>query len=1115
MYNLASLQYLGSLVSGRRVLVVGMAPEPAEHARELGARKVCIATSRQHAEAFSHPEIEVLVTDLDRMELRSSAFDVAMVFDLPSMADPSAVLSEAMRVVGLKGHVVVALRNPACEAGLSKQRLTTTIDYYQLYEMLAGLFPSVQMVGQSPFVGYAVADLGFDGPELPVSFDGSLLGDSAEEIEWFLAVCGQVPAVLDPYLVVQVPLAELSLDNKDALENQAAMERLEQELKAARLELSTRGVKIESLQKDLEQELMASEAARARGVELAKQLDDERKAKQRAEIESEYSRRSQTMEKPQDPEWFPRVRQAEERAKVAENARDELVLRLRSDAAELERLRKAQEEHEAKSRKVAAQHEELSKRAVAAEKELAELKTKLSATANRDEPARAEQLAAMRQAQERARSAEASRDALLEQMRADAAELDRIRQRYDELRDKSKRAEQDKAAATQLAEEEKAKTTRLEAELEQARQQLAQSQQQLAQSQQQLAQSQQQLESNQASALRALPSEADTDELQTARLECAQLEERLAQVAAQKVAAQIELERQTFLVRDMSLELRRIGDAASSAHSSNQVEMDERTEQEMARLRGALSGQHRARVEAELEAATLQMEMDRLQMELLARDAELEGLRRMGKLALPVGPGLFERDQRIAELETELQSAKWRASELEARSAELARQISSAIPSDAALEKALVEERDAAIVQCKNLEKELVLVRTEKQHLAQTLASAERANHRLEQEVDSRRAREERLCEAHETCRARIESLEQEISASAKQRRDLENELARLQESLDAIDHGRLSEEEIAGAALREGQLTEHISRLEAELAAAIERQDEGEAARQLNAEKLRLELLTEFQEETRLAEQQSRQQMDELETVISDLKARLVQQDEWSHDAGADAARLSGELSELADQCAALEREMRERLASEAAMERTLLVLRQDALSAWRRSGSGDRGSERNELNQRLARLEFEKKALASAVAQTQEQISEAEDKVLAARRARAATSEKLADALSELEALGLRSTDPATVEAELAKQREEIQTLSIELAQATQRANEKEALVTSLCEQLEEREQRSARLEKEVAQLIEATKEHESDIAAWEMELKFRNARITQLETELNQLQNSEARG
>jgi hypothetical protein len=1141
MHNLASLQYLGSLVVGRRVLIVGMAEEAADHARELGARRVCIATSREQAESSARRDLEILATELERMELRSGLFDVALVLDLPSLADPSAVLSEAMRVVGLKGHVVVLLRNPSCEKALSAAH-AAPLDYYQAYDMLTGLFPSVQMVGQSPFVGYAVADLSFDGTELPVSFDGTLLGDSAEEIEWFLAVCGQVPALLDPYTVVQVPLSGLSLSNPADREAAAAAAQFEQELKVARLELSTRGVKIESLQKEIERELMASEAARARGVELAKQLDEERKAKQRAEIEGQYSRRSQTFDKPQDPDAFSRQRQAEERAKVAENARDELVLRLRADAAELERLRRAQEEHETKSRRTASQLEDLSRKASSAEKELAELRNKLAATTKRDEPARAEHVAALRQAEERARSAEASRDALLEQMRADAAELERLRHRYDEQREKGKRGEQEKSQAIQAAEELRSRLMQLEAELKA---------------------SQEALEQTKTEAAKAPVPQTDTDELGTARAECADLERRLAEVAANRTATQLELERQTALVRDMAVDLRRARESAPST-SLNTAATNDAVEQEMARLRGALSGQRRARVEAELAAATLQLERDRVQMELLSRDTELVALRQGGREAPIASAALTERDHRIAELESELQAAKWHAAELEARNADLSRRTTSPSTTNVPPPSEVLSERDTALLLCRNLEREMEQARSEQQKQSVALSTADRCINRLEQDLDSHRAREQRLSQIHETCKARIEALEKDVSAGAELRRVLENELAQLQERLASTTAHRTEPQNVAS---QEPMLKERIARLESELAAAGDEQSRVQTARSAAQIDLRREVLAELRVEQRLAEEQSHQKVAELEMTIIELREKLRQQDEWSHNAGADAARLSGDLSELAAQCDAMERDLRERLACEAALERTLLVLRQDAISAWsttaRSEESAARGRcaptredraawldeqlgkekerggslmreltlvsgrckelsqalaevhlERDSLRHRLTQLELERQSSCATADRVRAQLGETEEKLAAAQRARAATSEELAETLAELD-VQKRASRPALAEADFNARQEELQDMSSQLAEGTLLSGEKESLIASLTEQLEEREQRAARLEREVAHLIEIAKEHESDIAAWEMELKFRNARIAQLEYELNRLQGEEAHG
>ena len=115
----------------------------------------------------------------------------------------------------------------------------------------------------------------------------------------------------------------------------AEIEKLTRSLQESKLELGSRGVRIESLEKDLENELRQSEAARARAVQVSKELDEERKASQRKTIEEQYSKRSQGMELQSSVKDLTlQLKQAEERANAAEASRDNIVDRMRADGAE-------------------------------------------------------------------------------------------------------------------------------------------------------------------------------------------------------------------------------------------------------------------------------------------------------------------------------------------------------------------------------------------------------------------------------------------------------------------------------------------------------------------------------------------------------------------------------------------------------------------------------------------------------------------------------------------------------------------------------------------------------------------------------------------------------------
>jgi chromosome segregation ATPase len=210
--------------------------------------------------------------------------------------------------------------------------------YYELFDLVSLQFPVVRMIGQAPFVGYTLADFAA-GSDPDVSVDTSLL-DVTEEPEWFIAVASERPVVLEPFMVVELPFAEvgeglrapeargappaerLALADAEArvaalsaeldklrerrredvrqveaqeaqaarassrvLELEGEMEATGQRFKDAELRAGDAHVRAERLThqiRDMEEELRHQ---RDRATRLSKQLDDEKKSRTRAEVE--------------------------------------------------------------------------------------------------------------------------------------------------------------------------------------------------------------------------------------------------------------------------------------------------------------------------------------------------------------------------------------------------------------------------------------------------------------------------------------------------------------------------------------------------------------------------------------------------------------------------------------------------------------------------------------------------------------------------------------------------------------------------------------------------------------------------------------------------------------
>jgi len=247
-------------------------------------------------------------------------------------------------VVAPNARTGARLLVPEAPAGATP-RSSAPPGYYELYDLVSLQFPKVRMVGQAPFVGYTVADFA-PGSEPEVSVDTSLL-TASEEPEYFIAVAGERTVTLEAYTVIELPWAEVlaasNLAEGPAVNLRAIEEREEERLAlteararlalvAAELDkvrdqhqangrdaatratsaaaLSARVVELEltgearegrlrelegrsgdnhvraerlaNQIRDMEEELRRQ---RDRGTRLTKQLDDEKKARTKAEVE--------------------------------------------------------------------------------------------------------------------------------------------------------------------------------------------------------------------------------------------------------------------------------------------------------------------------------------------------------------------------------------------------------------------------------------------------------------------------------------------------------------------------------------------------------------------------------------------------------------------------------------------------------------------------------------------------------------------------------------------------------------------------------------------------------------------------------------------------------------
>lgn len=233
--TIALSAYAESLIEGRRVLVFGDARGGlAERLVERGARLVHVydPDPARVAEAATRNSARLVTVAplLDAgLALRDGAFDVAIIENLSALlaSGVTAPMKKLVRALSARGVALIATPNPDATERLvtSEQPEPGGLDYYALYDVVAAEFEHIRMVGQAPFVGYALADFSAGADPTP-SFDTTFLPSGAEEPELFVAVASREPVALDEFLVVQLPLRALGRHDRRG--------RLEQALGAAR-----------------------------------------------------------------------------------------------------------------------------------------------------------------------------------------------------------------------------------------------------------------------------------------------------------------------------------------------------------------------------------------------------------------------------------------------------------------------------------------------------------------------------------------------------------------------------------------------------------------------------------------------------------------------------------------------------------------------------------------------------------------------------------------------------------------------------------------------------------------------------------------------------------------
>jgi SAM-dependent methyltransferase len=214
--SLPLVAYADALAAQARVLLVGDARSLLPKALlERGARlvHVCDSDPARLAEAqarTSERSISFGRLDDGPAALRDSFFDLVLVENLANEPEPKLALAAVSRLLAPRGVALIAAPNPeASRPLLASASSPHALDYYTLYDATTAAFPEVRMLGQVPFVGYALVDFSAEGEPSPV-LDASLVPPRGEEPDYFVALAARQRRTLEQYAVIQLPLADVA-----------------------------------------------------------------------------------------------------------------------------------------------------------------------------------------------------------------------------------------------------------------------------------------------------------------------------------------------------------------------------------------------------------------------------------------------------------------------------------------------------------------------------------------------------------------------------------------------------------------------------------------------------------------------------------------------------------------------------------------------------------------------------------------------------------------------------------------------------------------------------------------------------------------------------------------
>jgi hypothetical protein len=221
--SVALAAYAEAWISGAKVVVFGNALSPlAERLVERGARHVQVydvdpVRAREAGAGSTSKQIAHAPLELAGSPQRDGTFDVGIVEDLAIAGqNRDGLLGTLARALSRRGLALIGSRNADVSARLIRSGVESEppLGYYDFYDTVSQHFDEVRMLGQTPFVGYAIADFSAADAN-DVRIDTALLPSGAEEPEWFLALCSALPVSPDAFSVIQLPIADIDLGARE------------------------------------------------------------------------------------------------------------------------------------------------------------------------------------------------------------------------------------------------------------------------------------------------------------------------------------------------------------------------------------------------------------------------------------------------------------------------------------------------------------------------------------------------------------------------------------------------------------------------------------------------------------------------------------------------------------------------------------------------------------------------------------------------------------------------------------------------------------------------------------------------------------------------------------